>query len=234
MDVTTAAKIIRDGNPREKIWLQILSTQWRHCIYWSRQSVDSSSSRNIPQNYCFIRSEAEQHWACYCTIISAKISDGIEMAFGSKWLINELSRLGFSIDQPWWSGEVQAVCYPEWNTRKFAVRVHSWYIYIADNVDHNVVSLDGQGTFHGMGIIAVSSPKDAHTRPRIIQRLPRITVNEVLKDKGLPIIQYIGPAEKALASITYKPILHLQAPICTIYFTTRNKLGSPLACWMVS
>ena len=24
--------------------------------------------------------------------------------------------------------------------------------YIADNVDHNVITLDGSGTFHGMGI----------------------------------------------------------------------------------
>ena len=78
-----------------------------------------------------------------------------------------------------------------------------------------MVSLDGQGTFHGMGIIAVSSPKDSiplRSRPRIIQRLQRITVNQVVKDKGVPIVQYIGPAEKALASITYKPILHLQTP----------------------
>ena len=37
-------------------------------------------------------------------------------------------------------------------------------------------------------------------------------MNEVVKDKGLPIIQYLGPAEKALPSITYKPMLHLQAP----------------------
>ena len=32
--------------------------------------------------------------------------------------------------------------------------------WVADNIDHNVATLDGQGTFHGMGIIAVSTPKD--------------------------------------------------------------------------
>ena len=26
--------------------------------------------------------------------------------------------------------------------------------YVADNVDHNVCTIDGYGTFHGMGIIA--------------------------------------------------------------------------------
>ncbi|KAH3852469.1 hypothetical protein DPMN_094979 [Dreissena polymorpha] len=27
-------------------------------------------------------------------------------------------------------------------------------LFAADNVDHNIVTLDGKGTFHGMGIIA--------------------------------------------------------------------------------
>ena len=31
--------------------------------------------------------------------------------------------------------------------------------YVADNVDHNVATLDGTGTFHGMGIIAVVTPQ---------------------------------------------------------------------------
>ena len=31
---------------------------------------------------------------------------------------------------------------------------------VTDNVDHNVSTLDGQDTFHGMGIIAVSNPSD--------------------------------------------------------------------------
>ena len=30
--------------------------------------------------------------------------------------------------------------------------------YVADNVDHNVCTLDGQNTFHGMGIIAAVTP----------------------------------------------------------------------------
>ena len=29
----------------------------------------------------------------------------------------------------------------------------------ADNVDHNIISLDGKGTFHGMGMIAALTPR---------------------------------------------------------------------------
>jgi hypothetical protein len=30
--------------------------------------------------------------------------------------------------------------------------------YVADNADHNLCTLDGKGTFHGMGIIAAITP----------------------------------------------------------------------------
>ena len=86
---------------------------------------------------------------------------GIECdhVFGSKWLVNELYRLGFSIS------------YSEVNTFKKSVAVnHSGenlitHVYpqlftqfVADNVDHNIRTLDGSGTFHGIGIIAISTP----------------------------------------------------------------------------
>ena len=86
---------------------------------------------------------------------------------------------------------------------------------VADNVDHNVATLDGQGTFHGMGIIAISTPEDGTPlihKSRIISRQQRIKVNELVKDKGVPIIQYIGPPEKGLASVILKPVIELQVP----------------------
>lgn len=44
--------------------------------------------------------------------------------------------------------------------------------YIADNVDHNVRSLDGFNTFHGMGMIASFTPGTLKAKP-----VPRITVS---------------------------------------------------------
>ena len=34
----------------------------------------------------------------------------------------------------------------------------SFLQHVADNVDHNVRTIDGHGTFHGMGILSVSTP----------------------------------------------------------------------------
>ena len=66
-----------------------------------------------------------------------------------------------------------------------------------------------------MGIIAVSTPKDGTpltTNSRVITRQQRSKVNELVKDKGVPIFQYIGQPEKGLASVIYKPIIQLQTP----------------------
>ena len=42
-------------------------------------------------------------------------------------------------------------------------------LFAADNVDHNIVTLDGKGTFHGMGMIVAITPGKpvSHTIPRV-------------------------------------------------------------------
>ena len=32
-------------------------------------------------------------------------------------------------------------------------------LFTGDNLDHNILTIDGNGTFHGMGIIAVLAPR---------------------------------------------------------------------------
>ena len=41
--------------------------------------------------------------------------------------------------------------------------------FAADNVDHNIIAIDGNVTFHGMGMIAMLTPArttSSHTMPR--------------------------------------------------------------------
>ena len=68
-----------------------------------------------------------------------------------------------------------------------------------------------------MGIIAISTPKDnvpLCAKSRKISRQQRIKVDEVVvREKGVPILQYyVGPHEKGLASVFYKPVIELQVP----------------------
>ena len=41
------------------------------------------------------------------------------------------------------------------STRMLPGSITQW---VADNVNHNIATLDGHGTFHGMGIISLSTP----------------------------------------------------------------------------
>ena len=89
-----------------------------------------------------------------------QIGLGIQMHhhFGSRFLIDSLHAHGF--------------CCPYSEVKKFErsaavsqgtdlpVETSTHFVqHIADNVDHNIRTLDGHGTFHGMGIIATITPE---------------------------------------------------------------------------
>lgn len=72
--------------------------------------------------------------------------------------------------------------------------------YVADNVDHNLCTLDGKGTFHGMGMISI----DSISGNRIEKRIARVnaTIEDVKKVESVEIIQYSEDVEDNL-SIKY-------------------------------
>ena len=64
----------------------------------------------------------------------------------------------------------------------------------ADNVDHNIATLTGHGTFHGMGMIETIIPGEI--KLNAIKRLQdRKLINEVVNNCGkVPTVQYTrGP-----------------------------------------
>ena len=74
--------------------------------------------------------------------------------------------------------------------------------YVADNVDHNIRTLDGHDTFHGMGIIASVTPGTKHS-----QLVPRRKVNsDDLCTTGRIQIQHQGSPSQAV-EIKYNSIV---------------------------
>ena len=74
---------------------------------------------------------------------------------------------------------------------------NSFVQWSADNVDHNLATLDGKGTFHGMGIIASVTPSGSIEQFKDIKRLKkRCLLSEVTKHKGVNIVEYDGFATK--------------------------------------
>ena len=80
----------------------------------------------------------------------------LEKTFGSKWLINHLSRLGFCISNDEVLRYKQSAI--ECSDAKNEVDSAQFMQWVGDNVDHNIIMLTGKDTFHGMGIISITQP----------------------------------------------------------------------------
>ena len=83
--------------------------------------------------------------------------------------------------------------------------------WVADNVDHNIVTLTGKGTFHGMGIISVNSSGFTFNDsvPRLKER--RKTSSSICH-KGIDVFQFIGSSQNGLSKIKFDSILQLKSP----------------------
>jgi len=99
-----------------------------------------------------------------------------------------------------------------------------------------ISTLDGQGTFHGMRIIAISTPNQDHqlisSQSSRVTRRQRTKVHELVKDKGVPVFFYKGSIRRGLASLTFKPVIELQ-----VAYTLPSQLCSDIlwhSGWMFS
>ena len=76
---------------------------------------------------------------------------------------------------------------------------------MTDNVDHNVQTLDGSGTFHGMGIIVIKTPGSKSSRS-----VPRITVTaEDTNAISHVKIEYFKPPA-LISPLVYKPLVNFE------------------------
>jgi hypothetical protein len=88
--------------------------------------------------------------------------------------------------------------------------------FSADNVDHNVCTLDGLGTFHSMGIISMTTANiNLETSSVVGSQLAisRLTCNKqsiVFRNCCASLVQYMVPEHSPLSSVIFQPWLHLQ------------------------
>ena len=141
---------------------------------------------------------------------------GLDHAYGSKWLVNQLAKLGFSISHNEVTRYKQSVV-KSVNTADSEIRTYpeAFTQWIADNIDKNVRTLDGKNSFHGMGIIATSVPvrQDLELQSHPVQRLPLSNnIASVVENKGIEILEYIEPGQRGLSRTLFQPILKLQFP----------------------
>ena len=140
---------------------------------------------------------------------------GVEMdhLYRSKFLVNTLFHWGFSISYDEITRYKQSVIRASddsFDIRPYPSHFTQW---VGDNVDHNTKTLDGLNTFHGMGLIATSTPLSASTdaiEDRPVMRLKRTSVKDVIKYCGIEIKFYSPPAKPALCNVIFRAAKHLQ------------------------
>jgi hypothetical protein len=79
--------------------------------------------------------------------------------------------------------------------------------WVADNVDHDIATLSGKGTFHGMGIIC-SDSKPAGQFGNI-PRLKKTPAASFVKERGVKIVPYHKVAKTGLSNVKLDPVLQL-------------------------
>ena len=101
--------------------------------------------------------------------------------FASKWLINELSHLGFSISYEEITRYKHSVSSSEeeWIKNLLDGKFTHW---IGENIDHNIQTIDGKNTFGGMGIITVGTRKQKQEPP---ESVPILKLRSLLKAENI-------------------------------------------------
>ena len=123
--------------------------------------------------------------------------------FQSKFLIETLHKHGFCssykevIKFERSAAMAQGTYGPELNPQSFIQ-------YAADNIDHNLCTIDGENTFHGMGIIAMVTPEARLAPTRLIKRIS-VTSDDIAA-VGHISIQSFTSAEDILQSMTYEAL----------------------------
>ena len=134
-----------------------------------------------------------------------QIGLGIQMhrQFGSRFLIDSLNRHGFSSSYT----EVQKYersAAANRGTEILGFTPGRFIQHVADNVDHNLRTLDGLNAFHGRGILTTVTPGTQSRQPVL-----RVTVSsEDICAVGTIDINCYKPHHNGLTSLKYKPLFN--------------------------
>jgi len=139
----------------------------------------------------------------------------LDHTYGSKLLINELATLGFCVSYDEVVRFKQSVVASSDNDNENVPVAGSFTQWVADNADHNVMSLNGSGSFHGMGIISTSvspSDQDIGQYSQVKRLKNRLPVTDLVTNKGIQIIPYTNSPKLGLSSISFRALRELREP----------------------
>ncbi|KAJ8043553.1 hypothetical protein HOLleu_10691 [Holothuria leucospilota] len=174
----------------------------------------------------------------------------VDHVFGSEWLSNELSALGYALGQAETIRFKQAVTENENTLSLLSTFIEggnfgSFTHFIADNVDHNMSTIDGSNNaFHAMGIIAATTTENpeglanGYKLPPV-KRYKLKKASQATKKQVIPIHYYDPPTEVGLSKIFFKNMLELKRPLTypaevgynTFWQIAKKFAKSPIPNW---
>lgn len=160
--------------------------------------------------------QAAKPCSCITPLVFALGVD-IHRKHASADLVKQLSRKGFCISLDKVYRYLQSVMQTAHTWQSSEYHEASFTQFVADNVDHNIRTVDGIGTFHGMGMIVTSSFYEGNpskvTR-RILHLRHHTKAATVCRDTHVPLIPYTGQAGAGLIDFRLKGIELLQQAVC--------------------
>ena len=132
----------------------------------------------------------------------------VDKTMGSEWLITHLQRLGFSVSYDEVSRFKQSAIAKTEDTID-TNQEPMFAQWVGDNVDHDIATLTGKGTFHGMGMICSSrEPVDIGAIPRV----KKILSSTFAKERGVDIVTYQKIWSHSLTQLKFDPLRGLNEP----------------------
>ena len=156
--------------------------------------------------------------------------------FASKFLNDTLHRLGFAVSYSEVHRYETAAAVTRGVSESGTSQSKSFKQFIADNVDHDVRTIDGKGTFHGMGIMSGSTPeikkehiiKRRHVSPEEYRDLAKINV----------LYYKARPLSKSLVFTKLKPVetedLTRNMSLMSAIMWPKEKMGWSSMCQMIA
>ena len=145
------------------------------------------------------------------------IGVSVDSVCASKYLLNLLYSLGLSVSYD----EVRRFKHSAMSSKGLHGPQSfpgTFTQYAADNLDHNVCSLDGSGTLHAMGIISISNTVDFNATenqtPTVIERVKVLPAAEVAKFNETKLVHYYPPTDSTF-DLTFKSNFHNILPSTT-------------------
>ena len=110
--------------------------------------------------------------------------------------------------------------------------------WIADNVDHNINTIDGHNTFHGMGIIMCTSGKTSSnsnilTKKRVKRLGNRISSSDISSEARIKIHFYQSHSSSNLKKLIFEELeyLPIESNLIDLLWQTSKLLNKPCPGW---